>query len=827
MPELPAKLNTTYISDVLSEKLSHIVEYPITTIVAPIGYGKTRAINWWAEQCQAQLPDAMILRQVIITDSLTDLWRGFCRNLRPWPALKAEMEALHVPTDPQSRAVMLELLCDALASGGHEIFYILDDLHFLQAPDFTALLLFLGQRLPNHVHLILLSRNIIFQQTNRLHLGARLWELDTDDLRLNKAGIRAYAQHSGLALNQEAAAHLEKTTEGWFSMVYLSLRIHQQQGRWPDSTSSIYPLIDETLFHPIPPRQQAFLVQLGVPDDFTVEEAAFLWPDSDAAALLKGLTEQNAFITCTDGIYRYHNMLRSCAREKFALLSKDVQAATHTRLGQWYEKTADYVRAAEYYEKAAAWEPLLCVVEQDRGLSFGPESLPTVRRWMTQCPEAIQLRHPQALLVFMLLLFYAHDIPEIHRYYALFQRSMALCTELSKRERDQLEGEALLRLSFLRFNDISAMSAYHRKIHALIPADRNPWTQGSPSVLMLYHSQSGHLDQENAEMQACMPIYSQISGGHGSGAATLMQAETEFVRGNLADAAILCHRAEQQAMEAHEYSIYTASVFLAARLAQYEQPPQNGLFQLDRAADTLRKARQYRLLTTIELSRGWLCALQGQIEQLPAWLTTESSMTQVFPLIKPIFQTIVGRVLLERGQWAQVAARTPQQLQSNSPAQFALCSLYAHLQIAVALQHLGKTADAQTALHNAWTLAQADGILLPFAESDPCLDALLAAQLDCNIPPQLHMLRTRFRAGRKTHAVSASCLAQYGLTERELEIATLAAQRKSSREIAEALCVSVKSVNNRLNTVYEKLGFGGEGRNKRQALIEFMKYPPH
>ena len=66
-------------------------------------------------------------------------------------------------------------------------------------------------------------------------------------------------------------------------------------------------------------------------------------------------------------------------------------------------------------------------------------------------------------------------------------------------------------------------------------------------------------------------------------------------------------------------------------------------------------------------------------------------------------------------------------------------------------------------------------------------------------------------------------MARYGLTERELEIAGLAAQRKSSREIAEILSISVKSVNNRLNAVYEKLGLGGEGRNKRQALAKLLK----
>lgn len=821
---MTVRLNTTYISGALADQLSHITEYPITAIVAPMGYGKTRAVDWWAERCRKEMPDAVILRQVIVTDSLTDLWQGFCRNLRSWPELKTEMKELGFPTAPQSREVMLELLCDALEAGKQEIFYILDDLHFLPNPDFTALLLFLGQRLPDGIHLVLLSRNMIFDQADRLRLGARLWEMNTDDLRLSETGIRAYARGSGLHLGQDAAAHLAKTTEGWFSMVYLNLKTYQQQGRWPEDSAGIYPLIDETLLRPLPQRQQAFLIRLGVPDDFTVEAAAYLWPDGDAAALLHSLTAQNAFITCTDGVYRYHNMLRSCARKKYALLPEAEQNATLARLGAWYERTGECCLAAECYEKAGRWDDLLRTVGQDRGLSLGPERLPLMRRWMANCPEECQLRHPRALLVFMLLLFYGRDIPEMRRYHALFQRSMALCTDLSRRERDQLEGEALLRLSFLCFNDISAMSAYHRQIRALIPADRNPWTQGSPSVLMLYHSKSGGLDRENAEMRECMPIYSRVASGHGSGAATIMQAETEFMRGNLTDADILCRQAEEQALEVGEYSIYTAAAFLSARLALYEQPLRSGFPLLDRAADTLRRAHQYRLLTTVELGRGWLSALLGQPEQLPAWLTAEgASMAQVFPLIEPVFQVIVGRALLAQGQWAQAAARMPRLLRACTAARFALCGVYAHLQNAVALMHLGKETAARQALCEAWSLAQPDGILLPFAESDPCLDRLLDELAEGEVQEHLHTLAARFRAGREATQQEDNLLARYGLTERELEIAGLAAQRKSSREIAEILSISVKSVNNRLNAVYEKMGLGGEGRNKRQALAKLIK----
>ena len=141
----------------------------------------------------------------------------------------------------------------------------------------------------------------------------------------------------------------------------------------------------------------------------------------------------------------------------------------------------------------------------------------------------------------------------------------------------------------------------------------------------------------------------------------------------------------------------------------------------------------------------------------------------------------------------------------------------------MARMHLGKEAAARQALCEAWSLAQPDGILLPFAESDPCLDRLLDELAEGEARERLHTLTARFRAGREAIRREGGLLARYGLTERELEIAGLAAQRKSSREIAEILSISVKSVNNRLNAVYEKLGLGGEGRNKRQALAKLMK----
>ena len=54
------------------------------------------------------------------------------------------------------------------------------------------------------------------------------------------------------------------------------------------------------------------------------------------------------------------------------------------------------------------------------------------------------------------------------------------------------------------------------------------------------------------------------------------------------------------------------------------------------------------------------------------------------------------------------------------------------------------------------------------------------------------------------------------LTARERDIATLAAQGESSKEIAERLFLSVRTVNNHLQNVYSKLGVAGPTPARRR-----------
>lgn len=121
-------LNNIFISERLKRRLNEINTYPITTVIAPMGFGKTTAINWWAKRQVRNQADAVILRQIIVTDSITDFWMGFCRAFKGYPELTEQMKALGYPQDASAISMLAELLDNALSPSASQIYMVMDDL---------------------------------------------------------------------------------------------------------------------------------------------------------------------------------------------------------------------------------------------------------------------------------------------------------------------------------------------------------------------------------------------------------------------------------------------------------------------------------------------------------------------------------------------------------------------------------------------------------------------------------------------------------------------------------------------------------------------------
>ena len=82
-------LNALYLSSRLQARLEAAAGYPVTTIVAPTGYGKTTAAQDLRQRIAAEAPDAHVFRQFLSGGGRQEFWTGLCRALHTAPQLAA------------------------------------------------------------------------------------------------------------------------------------------------------------------------------------------------------------------------------------------------------------------------------------------------------------------------------------------------------------------------------------------------------------------------------------------------------------------------------------------------------------------------------------------------------------------------------------------------------------------------------------------------------------------------------------------------------------------------------------------------------------------
>lgn len=316
-------VNNLYLSDRLQKTLAGIGSHTVTTVIAPMGYGKSTALKWWQQQLAARIPHAQVFRQLVAADSRQDFWDGFCRALRSRPCSPGSCR------HSASRLTRIPCACctsccrTRLAGHPDPVFFILDDVHLLQSVDLPGIVSFLAERLPPQVHIVLLSRNQIFSAAAQLRLGSGLLTIGAADLRLRPEEICRYAACCRLPMTLSQAQALFAVSEGWRAMLYLMFRAYCQTGVWQPDSRSADTLIEQVMLDPLDERRRLFLLKNCLTEEFTAEQACFVWQEADGEALLHDLTHNNAFITTGDaGVYRCHHMLRMLLRRKFALLDE-------------------------------------------------------------------------------------------------------------------------------------------------------------------------------------------------------------------------------------------------------------------------------------------------------------------------------------------------------------------------------------------------------------------------------------------------------------------------------------------------------------------------
>ena len=830
MPKEKISLNSIYISERLQKSLQPVSNSALTAIIAPMGYGKTTAVNWYLSRL-AKDSQALLIRISIYSQNLSIFWKSV-QNAFSFAGLNF-LENYDCPEDEASAGFLTEILCYQLEKC-ENCYIFIDDFHLLKDDRADTFLCRMAGRIPENVHLIVASRNHFISDDWIVRLGGRLHRIEIDDLRLNAGELSAYIRRCGTSLTDSQLEQLLKSSEGWFAAVYLNLCSFSKSRELPGKTSDIYQMFSASMLNPLPEDRKEFLSAMGLADEFTEEMAEFITKREDVHQILKTLTRQNAFVTClNDGqTYRFHHMMKECAFRAFRTLDDSRQAFYYERYGEWYEKHGAYIHALSAYRRNQNFAAILRVVQKDAGILLASLKPEEVLEVLNRCPVSVLKEYPLAILVLMRCMFNWKNIPKMLELKELLLASIREHPKLSEEERGNLLGECDLIQSFLMYNDISRMSQFHRSASekmtrpAISIRSDGGWTFGSPSVLMMFHRKSGDLDKELEEMNQCMPHYYKITNGHGQGAETIMSAEAHFMRGNFVDAHIALEKAYTQIQGNGQESIALCCDFLAQRLSICMDIKMRNTFEERRKE--LLQGHNTTWVNIFDSTCAYYYAVTGQTERIPTLFGAHMLSTVNFLAPgRPMMEMIENQVYLAQGEYSKVIGRSESILAMCQALHYDLVALHVQIQLLAANWKLGKTEQALELLRRSLSQAFPDGILMPFVENYPYIEELLKGSF-FGINENFLFRITRMGKEWEMRCDQLKKEEAYPpvfkvLSDRELEITELMAKHMSNKEIAQSLFLSEGTVKQYINQIYSKLQIPGDVRVKRKYLLEMME----
>ena len=809
-----------YFSDRLTEVLNQIPQYPLTVMEAPMGYGKTTAIQEYAAK-----NGITTLWKTVRENDEAHFWSDFCEVFAELDReCSRKLAELGLPVDGAARREAVALIANR--QGKDRTLFVIDDYHLLTEPDVHEFIVSLVQQKIPGFHVVIATRMVSLEMLEEMTLKGLAQHVTQADFELSPSDIVKYYQQCGVRLKPQEAESLHSYTEGWISALYLCLLGFLQEGRL-DKPANLQELLAKTVYRPLSDELKDFLVHICIFDYFTLPQAVFMCRTHNAASLLKRLLAQNAFIRydARCRTYHLHNIFAGYLRELFDALPEETRREIWQMAGEWHLTAADYPAAMRCFHQAGKFDRLLDAVELDKGNSINAENQAAIHRFFTECPAAVRQAHLPASLVYARELLVSGELELFVAHCRELEDGIARNADTQMRNR--LAGELELIYMLTKYNDIEAMARHIRRADELMKETSRlcdpdtPWTFGSPSILYMFYRQSGALGRETAELAAAMPLYCKLTAGHGFGAETIMQAERQYYRGDFDNAEIMAHKALRQAETKRQSGTVLCALFLQARLAMVRGDLDSVLRLLEDIRTAARTGRQPVYLHTAELCEGVVFGQLKQPERIAPWIGAgDFSASRFGQPVQACFAMVYSRVLLITGQERKLLGLADDLLETAARCPNRISQIYITIHLAAANEKLLRRQKSLVLLKEALAMAWPDGAVMPFAEN---ADVILPLIEELGRDPEFRESAARITNLSQNYRQSCAALHEplnggtdrADLTAREREISLLAADGLTNREIAAGLNISENTVKTLLKRSFEKIGV-----NSRALLKE-------
>jgi|tagenome__1003787_1003787.scaffolds.fasta_scaffold20987723_3 LuxR family maltose regulon positive regulatory protein len=382
----------------LLQLLDRAVTKPLTVLTAPPGSGKTSLLRAWADRSGK-------LRRV----AFVSVERDEHSDQRFWSAV---LDAVGSSARSTAPAPSVDQLIDSvrleIAGNVEPVVLIVDDLHELRSPDaLVQLERFIGD-LPGSASVMLSSRRDLSIRLHRFRLADALTEIRAADLRFTEGETRELFAGSAISLSGDGVTALHQRTEGWAAglrLAVISLTGHRQPESFVAEFSGTDRAVGEYLMAEMlesqPAEVQRMLLRTSLVDRMNGQLADLLSGRPGSEQMLLALEEANAFVVSLDAQrtwFRYHHLLADFLRLELRRTYADEVPDLHRRAARWFADRGEIVEAVRHMVAAGDWPDAARLVADHSFRWVLEGQAGTIRAALQAFPKGASADHPDLAL---------------------------------------------------------------------------------------------------------------------------------------------------------------------------------------------------------------------------------------------------------------------------------------------------------------------------------------------------------------------------------------------------------------------------------------------
>lgn len=818
--------NRLFFSARLTEKLQSIYESSLTVVEAPTGFGKTTSVKNILNDAED-----IVIWITIENEDKECFFKDLCNRIHNIDdGVAGRLRAIGCPTDSETSDRIIDILSEI--EFNDKYIMVFDNFQYISDTVISAAIFKLMNVLKDNVRFVVLTQLVKSAPLIDLIFDNRVNYIGKADLEFNAEEIKMYFRECGIKLDDAEADYLLRYTEGWISALYLQM-LHYLDNNEFEPDAGIDRLVCKAIWDKISVEEQDFLIAISIYDSFSLKQALFIGSDMLSTEGIKHLLNSNSFIRydSRDRKYFTHSILRYFLQTEFDKLDIIVKKRVYEKAAKWYEDNENYYQALIYYYHIKKFDDIyyMQISLDDLLPYFTKENKNMFLKIIAGASYDAKEQNIRRSIIFSFVLFIYNEKDFFQKECEMIRDMIDTSKYLRESEKDMLRGELAFFYSFHAYNDLKAMCNEYEKAYTYMKSPSALYSPKfsiifhNPSVLGCFHRNSGAVLEELELLEKTMVYYYKITSGNSKGLEALMRAEILYHKGNFKDAELLCQKALYMAETRNQVNVYICTMFLMGRIACYQGDYDNIKYIIKSIRKKIETSGDGDKSFEADMCEGFIYMLLEKSKYVSTWLKDVKSMELKCSVLSLTFaNTIYGKYLLLNEEYSKFLGISGQMLGTTRVYHNIMFEMYQYIYIAYANYKSGNKVKAVKFLNEAIDLAYQDEFVMPFVENYKYIRDIYEpdSKFRYRIDFMNHVVSVCRKYEKKFKLIQSEYRedVDYGLTNRELQIAKLAAERLSNKEIAEQLYIAVGTVKSNLKTIFSKLNI-----KSRSELKDFFE----